>query len=70
MKIHKLVVLVIDFDGLGAEGVRDEMTSIRYPNDCIAPGVVSIETREVEWSDDHPLNKRDTWKQAFEELFK
>lgn len=57
MKIHRVVLFVIDFDGLGAEGVRAEVARVRYPNDCVSPKVMSVETWDIgEWHDDHPLN--------------
>jgi hypothetical protein len=56
MKVHKITVLVVDSDGLGADNVKIELENANYPNDCIYPKVVEIDTREVEWSDDHPLN--------------
>ena len=69
-QVHKLTVMVIDHDGLGGTEVRDVLESQRFPNDCISPCVMLVDTREVEWSDDHPLNKTDTQDAAFDELFK
>ena len=68
-KVHKVTLLIIDHDDLGADEVREVIENTRYPNRCIAPDVMAIETREVKWSDDHPLNKHDTHRQAFVELF-
>ena len=68
-KVHRLVVCIIDHDNLGPEQVAEVLENARYPNRCINPDVVSIETAEVEWSDDHPLNMRGTSKAAFAELF-
>jgi hypothetical protein len=70
MQVHKLVVLVVDHDDLGGVDVRDVIEETRYPNRCIYPKVMSVETRDVEWSDDHPLNKTATQDAAFDELFK
>lgn len=53
IKIHRVVVLVIDHDDLGSEGVRREMEAVRYPNDCIAPLVMHQETEEIEWREDN-----------------
>lgn len=69
MKVFKIELLVIDFDGLGEEGVRHELTNVRYANDCISPNVKSIEARDIEWSDDHPLNMRTTADAEFRRLF-
>lgn len=46
-----------------------ELEDARYPNDCIRPEVLSAETREVEWSDEHPLNYGRTFAAAVKELF-
>ena len=69
MKVHRVVLLIVDTDKLGADDVRDVIENSHYPNHCIAPSVMSIETGEVEWSDEHPLNQRDTQAAAFCALF-
>lgn len=68
-KVHKVTLLIVDHDNLGARGVVETLENHRYPNHCIAPGVMSIETQEVEWSDDHPLNNRKTQAAAAQNLF-
>jgi hypothetical protein len=68
-QVHKIVLLVVDHDQLGAAGVASELENARYGNDCIGPQVMATETREVEWSDEHPLNHRDKSAAAFAELF-
>jgi len=60
---------VIDFDDLGAEEVCEVLANARYPNRCISPDVKSVETREVDWSDEHPLNHSATAESAYRELF-
>ena len=70
MEIHKLVITVIDFDGLGADGVVDAIVNARYPNRCISLDVLSVESRDIGgWSDDHPLNKFDTAPAEIARLF-
>lgn len=70
MKVHRLTVLIIDFDDVGAIGCKDILQETRYPNDCIGPRVLKIETRETKWDgDDHPLNCSATQKMAVRELF-
>jgi hypothetical protein len=70
MQVHKIVLTVIDFDGLGQQGVINELENARYPNRCIAPKVRAADTRDCgEWSDDHPLNKRDTADAEMARLF-
>lgn len=61
MKAYLVTTLVIDFDGLGSDGIVTEMENVRYPNRCIAPSVQEIVGFDIgEWNDDHPLNKRGT----------
>ena len=70
MKIHRIVLYVIDFDGLGADGVKQELENTRFANDCISPDIAEIQTRDIgTWSDEHPLNKRATADAAREALF-
>jgi len=70
MKVYKLTVSIIDLDEVGEEEIVDLMENIRYPNRCISPAVVAIESRDIgEWSDDHPLNKLDTSSDEFNRLF-
>ncbi len=68
-KVHKITLLIIDHDGLGAKSVAEVLEEQRYPNHCIHPYVMESETREVEWSDEHPLNGRATQAAAFQDLF-
>lgn len=68
-KVHRIVLLVVDDDNLGTAGVKNVIENVRYPNHCIAPLVISCETKEVEWTDEHPLNNADTMRQVFAEMF-
>lgn len=70
MKVFKLEVLVLDFDGLGGEEIKRVLEDQKYPNYCIAPNILTVEEREIgEWSDNHPLNKLDLQKQEVERIF-
>ena len=70
MNVYKVELLIIDHDGLGAEGIREALEETRYPNRCIMPHVKNIESRDIgEWTDEHPLNKRSTADAAYKELF-
>ena len=61
MKAYLVTTLVIDFDGLGSDGIVTEMENAHYPNRCIAPLVQEITGFDIgEWDDDHPLNQRGT----------
>lgn len=70
MKAYKVELLIIDFDQLGVDGVRQEIENANYANDCINPHVMLMEARDIgEWSDDHPLNNIEKSDEAYKELF-
>ena len=70
VQVHKVVLLVVDHDGIGVEEVADLLAEARYPNHCMAPSVMHVETREVGWSDGHPLNAAgDAQRREFAWLF-
>lgn len=70
MKVIRMVITIIDFENLGAEGAADVLKNTRYPNDCINLSVRSFEERDIgEWHDDHPLNRSDTEDQEYERIF-
>jgi hypothetical protein len=56
VKVYKLDVMIIDHDGLGEEGIKEELENVRFPNDCLRPIVLCCQSRDIEWSDNHPLN--------------
>jgi hypothetical protein len=71
MKAYKIELLVIDFDELGKESLREEILNARYPNDCVTINIKNIDERDIgDWSDDHPLNKRSTADEEYKRLFK
>ena len=61
--------MVIDFEDISASGVANEIENANYGNDCISPKVMRMETREIEWSDEHPLNKWNMCNEAYHKLF-
>lgn len=65
-KVYAVVLLVVDHDNLGECGVCEALENTRY---LVAPSVMAIETREVEWRDDHPLNMCDEIEAEFARLF-
>lgn len=70
MKAYKVELLIVDYDGIGEQGIFDAIEETRYPNRCIAPSVMSIKSADIgEWHDDHLLNKRDTEYLAYRRLF-
>jgi hypothetical protein len=69
-KIYKVTLSVVDFDQIGVDGITTALENTKYPNWCISPSVISMEEREVDWHDNHPLNMTKTSRQAFQDLFK
>ena len=70
MKAYKVEVLIIDFDNLGEEGIKDELENTRYANYCISPKVKKVTGVDIgEWGDDHPLNKRATADEYYNLFF-
>ena len=70
MKAYKVELLIIDHDELGADGIKDVIENVKYPNYCIAPDVKNIECVDIgEWDDDHPLNKFSTCDEEYKRLF-
>lgn len=70
MKAHKITLLIVDHDNIGKEEIQNVIQETNYPNDCISPKVMKIETADIgEWSDNHPLNNKFSMKDEFERLF-
>lgn len=69
MKVCKVEMLVIDFDELGEHDMKQELECVSYPNDCIHPNVMKITSKDIAWSDNHPLNVIKTQESAYNELF-
>jgi hypothetical protein len=60
--VYRIEAMVVDTDGQGIDAITQTM------RDDLGAVVINAEQREVEWSDDHPLNKAG-WRASFEELF-
>jgi len=71
-KAHIVTIYVLDLDGLGPDGVEEELENTRYANHCMNPEVLNVKTVDVPFHDDHPLNSRAkclTWlKEQFPSL--
>jgi len=46
MKVHKVILLILDTDEVNEE-IKDVIENTRYPNRCINPHVVNIESVEI-----------------------
>ncbi len=69
MKVYKLEVMVIDFDGLGGDDIKDVIENASYPNRCIMPQVMAIDSRDIDWSDDCALNQTAYTDRAYRKIF-
>jgi len=70
VNVYKVELMVLDFDGIGAEGIKYAIENTKYGNRCISPEVKGCEERDIgEWSDDHPLNHRDKSDAEYHRLF-
>lgn len=69
MNVYKIELLVIDFDDIGPDEIRDVIENTHYVNHCISPKVKDVMMRRVEWSDEHPLNNRNTAYVEYRQLF-
>ena len=70
MNVMKIVLAVVDFDGLGTDEVRRTIEEARYPNRCISPSVLSVDVRDIgEWEDSNPLNFKSSQHAEMDRLF-
>lgn len=66
MKAYKVELLVIDVDNIGEREITQLIENTKY----IYPKVKDIKCVDIgEWSDTHPLNKRDTCEGEYKRLF-
>ena len=63
--VYKVTLLVIDTEGIGAKAIKEHIENTKH----VQPIVMGLETRTVDWSDDHPLNKSATCEAEFRRLF-
>jgi hypothetical protein len=64
-RVHRMTILVVDHERMREKDMAQVVENCRYAD----PSVLTHESRDVEWSDDHPLNRRDTQAQAVRDLF-
>jgi hypothetical protein len=61
VRVYRVELMIIDHDGIGGVEIADVLQNAHYPNRCIAPEVMDIESRDIgKWSDDHPLNSAES----------
>lgn len=69
IEVHKVTILVVDCDGLGAQGVKDEFENTPYANHCMNPEVKEVETQMITYTDSHPINSTVKADAEYEKLF-
>lgn len=70
MKVYAVTLMVIDFDGLEENGIIETLEHTRYPNHCMSPAVMSIDSHDIgEWQDNNLLNFTTTRDAEFKRLF-
>lgn len=70
MKAYKVELLIIDHDGLGEKGIREELENTEFANHCMHPTVMKVTPKDIgRWDDDHPLNCYDTMESEYNRLF-
>jgi hypothetical protein len=65
IKAYKIEILVLDFEDSGEESIRNLVEESRHLN----AKVMSLRSVDVDWSDEHPLNKSGTSARAYQDLF-
>lgn len=68
-KVYKVELLIVDHDNVGG-GIKNIIEQANYPNDCISPKVMRMVEREVERTDQYPLNLKDKQGSEYRRLFK
>jgi len=70
MKAYKVELLIIDFDNLGENGVKEAIENASFSNRCISPDVKKITEKDIgPWDDSHPLNNRMKCDEEYKKLF-
>jgi hypothetical protein len=65
----KVELLIINFDECSDDEIKSVIENARYPNHCISPYVKKVESVVLDWSDEHPLNRRSTCDAEYARLF-
>lgn len=64
-KVYKIEILVIDFEGVDEDEVCYYVENLKY----LSSRILSLQSVEVEWEDDHPLNHGATQDAEVARLF-
>lgn len=66
VEVHKVTICVVNHDQVSERDMRVMFEQMRY----LFNNVVSVETKEVDWDDDHPLNYDKTLADEFRKMFR
>ncbi len=65
MKAYKIEVFIIDFEDVGPRGIHSELENCKH----IGVQIKDTKVTDIgEWSEDHPLNKGETYREAYQHL--
>jgi hypothetical protein len=66
MKVYKIELLVIDHENMGEDLIREELELCPY----VYPSIMHLDSQDVDWTDEHPLNSHHDCSAEYEKLFK
>ena len=71
MKVYKVTLIAVDANNeLNEAEIQSVIENARYPNHCMYPHVISVDSVELgPWDDDLPINGRNTFDAEVERLF-
>lgn len=70
MKVYQITLQAFDFYDYGAEEVKNILEEALHNISNVTINVRSMEEREIGvWTDDHPLNRRETKEWEWRRLF-
>jgi hypothetical protein len=66
MKAYKYEIVIIDSEDVGQDEITGVLKSARHLN----PTILSEAVADIgEWTDDHPANKKATFKEYYRKVF-
>ena len=65
MRVHRMEILIVDQEGISDADMAGIIGGCKFAY----PSILAHESREVEWTDEHPLNRADTQAAAVVALF-
>lgn len=66
-KAYKIELLILDWEKRSEDDIKHMIKNVKY----LYPTIISIESRDIDFDDNHPLNKSgDIFNEAYQALFK